>query len=185
MASRARGITLHALFEQLSNLPADDERWNILKNDAHWRTIATALLRNAGLVRREIEVETRSVLSMLTAAAGDPVARWMLSRQASALNEASWTTQNNHELRTVRCDRIFVAGPEPLKDGQDHLWIVDYKTADVDPDSFLLEEQSRYAPQLTLYAEALSKSAEFADQRLSIMLALYYPALQRLQWWTA
>ena len=185
MASRARGVTLHSLLEQLAVLPGQDDRWNVQRNDAYWRKIATALLRNAGLLRREVETETESVLAILAAAAGDPNARWMLSKQAYELNEASWTIQEEGRLRTIRCDRVFVAGAEPLTSGHDHLWIVDYKTADVDADSFLLEEQSRYAPQLMRYAEALSKSADFAGRHLPVILALYYPALPRLQWWPA
>ena len=186
LAARARGTTLHALFEQLASLAANQDRWNLKGKEDHWRAVATALLRNAGLSRREVEVQAKTVLSLLISAADDPNARWMLSKQAHELNEASWTTTYEGSLKTIRCDRIFVAGAEPLKDGCDHLWIVDYKTADVEADdTFLLEEQSRYAPQLTRYAEALSGSAEFVGKHMPIVLALYYPALQRLQWWPA
>ncbi len=186
LVARARGIVLHALLERLVSLPEQEDRWNIDQHDLQWKTIAGALLRNAGLTRREAEAEIKPVLTMLKAAASDSQGRWILSRQAYEQNEVGWTMQEGGTQKMIRCDRIFLAGAEPLREGRDHLWIVDYKSADDDnTDSFLLDEQERYAPQLKRYAEALRASAESELQRLPIMLALYYPALQRLQWWPA
>ncbi len=183
LASRARGTVLHALFEACSLLPEADPRRDIASSLAHWTAVTRALLQNAGLSRRDVDEELKTVLAMLGAAIDDPYARWILGQRRHARSEGAWTMKEHGRLVTVRCDRVFLAGAEPLVEGEDHVWIVDYKSADsIQADSFLEEEQERFAPQLARYAAALRMSS---DTLQPVMLALYYPALRRLRWWPA
>ena len=181
LASRARGTVLHALFESLASLPTEDARRNVKQSIAHWKTVATAMLHHSGLHHRELDAELKSILAMLQSAASDPEAQWILGRRPFARSESSWTIQQDAEQTILRCDRVFLAGAEPLSEGEDHLWIVDYKTADGD-NAFLLDERKRHEPQLQSYANALREATASA---LPVRLALYYPALPHLLWWRA
>ena len=65
--------------------------------------------------------------------------------------------------RTLRIDRSFFAGPEPLlpepfPDDESCLWIIDYKTATHGPsgiEQFLDAEKLQYTAQLESYADIL------------------------------
>jgi hypothetical protein len=91
--------------------------------------------------------------------------------------------------QNVRADRVFMAGDEPLKNGDTHLWIVDYKTTGI-ADSrttslelsvgIPLDERARYEPQLALYGRVLRS---VLGLELPLRLALYYPAIPHLDWW--
>jgi ATP-dependent helicase/nuclease subunit A len=181
LASRARGTVLHALFESLASLPSEDARRDIQKSLPHWKTAATAMLHHAGLHHRELDAELKAILAMLRAATSDPEGHWILGRRPFARSESSWTVTDDSAQKILRCDRVFLAGAEPLSEGEDHLWIVDYKTAEGDT-TFLVDEQKRYEPQLQSYAAALR---EATASTLPVRLALYYPALPRLLWWAA
>jgi ATP-dependent exoDNAse (exonuclease V) beta subunit len=181
LASRARGVVLHAAFESLAALPESDPRRDVKQSLTHWKAVATAMLHHAGLSRRELNEELKTILAMLQAAAVDPHAQWILRQRPHASSEVAWTVVDEDGTRIVRCDRAFIAGADPLSEGRTHLWIVDYKTADGE-DSFLLDEQKRYEPQLQGYAAALREATQ---SDLPVRLALYYPALPRLLWWPA
>ena len=181
LASRARGTVLHALFESLATLEAGDARRNVTQSLNHWRAVASAMLRQVGLHHRELDAELKSVLTILQMTSEDPDAQWILGRRPYAHSESSWTTQEDESLKVMRCDRVFLGGAEPRSQGEDHLWIVDYKTADGD-DAFLLDERKRHEPQLQRYAAALRDATQLT---LPLRLALYYPALPHLLWWEA
>jgi hypothetical protein len=86
-------------------------------------------------------------------------------------------------LRSVRVDRLFRAGAEPLAEGDDTWWIVDYKTAhadDLGPLNAMLELRSIFAPQLESYSAVL-RNLHGNDAR--IRAALYYPRMTLLDWW--
>jgi ATP-dependent exoDNAse (exonuclease V) beta subunit len=186
LASRTRGLVLHALFESLSSLPEDDPRRAVTSSLDHWNTVATAMLRHAGLGKRELETELKAVLDMLKNAARDPDAQWILGQRPYAQSESAWTVEEEGELKIVRCDRVFLGGAEPQIEGEYFLWIVDYKTADEgNAGTFLMEERARYEPQLLRYAEALREADVLHERKRQLRLALYYPALPRLLWWPA
>jgi hypothetical protein len=186
LASRTRGVVLHALFESLSGLPENDSRRAVSASLGHWKTVATAMLRHAGLGKRELETELKAVLDMLNNAARDPDAQWILGQRPYARSESAWTVEEDGELKIVRCDRVFLGGAEPQIEGEDFLWIVDYKTADEgNAGTFLMEERARYEPQLLRYAEELREADMLPEKKLPLRLALYYPALPHLLWWPA
>jgi hypothetical protein len=83
----------------------------------------------------------------------------------------------------VRVDRIFLAGPEPLLEGDDTWWIIDFKTTharDIDPTAALPSFRSTFAPQLEMYASIL-RNLHGKETRLRT--ALYYPRMALLDWW--
>jgi hypothetical protein len=88
-------------------------------------------------------------------------------------------TSWREELSTIRLDRTFHAGPAPLVNGEEYLWIVDYKTTSHGTgklEAFLDAERKKHAPQLDAYARKLTSEKP-------IRLALYYPMLPQLIWW--
>jgi len=84
---------------------------------------------------------------------------------------------------SVRLDRVFRAGETPLADGDNCLWIIDYKTTTHGRggvEEFLAEERVKYGPQMLAYARMMQSEVE----RGRLRVGLYYPMLQRLVWWT-
>jgi hypothetical protein len=143
------------------------------------------------------------VLAAFNAVLNDPAGRWLLAAQRDARSEAAWSTRaGGGLLRTLRADRVFLAGPTPgnLKSGdsvgeggatgdpdggRSYLWIVDYKTAPPPPPmmlaNFLAEERERHRAQLERYSAALRQVFGPAQPQ---RLAVYYPLLPHLDWWT-
>jgi hypothetical protein len=121
---------------------------------------------------------------MLLDCAKDPVCRWILATHAEAQSEASWTgfVPGESRIRTLRADRVFRAGREPLQEGSDVIWVIDYKTSSRAPSGtlFLAAERAIYAPQLHAYANAV-RALHGADTPLR--LGLYYPAITALDYW--
>ena len=77
--------------------------------------------------------------------------------------------------RRLRLDRIFLAGPEPLAPGHDHLWIIDYKTTTHGPaglDEFLDQQRQTYRPTARNLRQ---RRAAPSHGGRPIRLALYYP----------
>ncbi len=176
LALRAFGTVVHALLEDLTQLPSPEEV-------SGWRPRALAMLRGAGLSRPEAEPQAAEVVRTLRSVLEDPTGRWILGARAGARSEISWSTWAGDVVRTLRGDRIFRAGAEPGSVGETHLWIVDYKTArhgSSGMEAFLAEEKERYQGQLESYADVLRK---VPGNELPIRLALYFPLLLRLVWW--
>ncbi len=176
LATRAFGTVVHALMEDLSRTPDTHEVES-------WRARALALLRATGLPRVQAESTSRDVVRALEAVLRDPVGRWVVGARAGARNEVAWSTWEESAVRTLRGDRIFRAGAEPLSLEETHLWIVDYKTAQhgaAGLDEFLAREKEKYAAQLESYAKVLRK---LPGNDLPLRLALYFPLLSRLVWW--
>ncbi len=101
----------------------------------------------------------------------------------SAASEAGWAGVVAGDVRAVRVDRVFQAGPTPGSEGDDCLWIIDYKTAhadNLDPVKALPMLRSLFAPQVEAYGEVLHK-LHGADAR--IFASLYYPRMMMLDWW--
>ena len=73
---------------------------------------------------------------------------------ASEYALTSWEERRN----SVRLDRVFRAGTEPLAEEADCLWIVDYKTTThgrEGVEEFLAEERAKYGPQMEAYARMM------------------------------
>jgi ATP-dependent exoDNAse (exonuclease V) beta subunit len=176
--ARLIGSAVHTLLQrlgpQLATLPAEQLR-------AH----AASLLRASALSGDSLRSATDTVTNLLRECAADPVCRWILAPHPEAQSEASWTGfvpgDSGSRLRSLRADRIFRAGPQPLSLGSDCLWIIDYKTGPVTSGAlFLTAERELYAPQLRAYARALRALHGPATQ---LRLGLYYPAAATLDYW--
>ncbi len=92
----------------------------------------------------------------------DPQGIWILEPSSAGSVETSWTGWLDGSVRTLRVDRIFRARREPLSDGDDCIWIVDYKTASsaspADVRSSCAKRQERYEEQLQSYGRVLRMS---------------------------
>ena len=179
--ARILGNTTHTFLELLTQRAADGQSFESLQSDVKtWPTRIQTLLRAAGLAPESIPTATSTILRSLTRTLEDPHGRWLLTPHPEASTETSISTPASGETQTIRLDRTFLAGPEPLTTGTTHLWIVDYKTgshAAEGLEAFLAQQKCLYAPQLEAYATHL------AQRGLPIRLALYYPALPKLLWW--
>jgi ATP-dependent helicase/nuclease subunit A len=178
LAVRAFGTAVHALLEDLTQLPGTDAG-----EVASWRARALAILRSSGLPRAEAEPLSADVVRALQAVLRDPTGRWILGARAGAKNEISWSTWAGAVVQTLRGDRIFHAGATPGSTEETHLWIVDYKTARHGVsgiDAFLAQEKEKYTRQLESYAEVMRK---VQGNTLPLRMALYFPMLTRLVWW--
>jgi len=177
--ARLIGAAVHALLERLGPRLASLDAAQIRSSAAAW-------LRAQALIGEAHKSATNAVTKLLLACAADPVCRWILAPHPGAQSEPSWTGfipgESRARLRTLRADRIFQSGPEPLATGSDYWWVIDYKTSARTPSGalFLTAERALYAPQLQTYARAL-RTLHGAETRLR--LGLYYPAIASLDWW--
>ena len=137
----------------------------------------------AALTGHALKSATDTVTNLLLTCAADPVCRWILAPHPEAQSEASWSsfTPGDHRLRTLRADRVFRAGPAPLQEGSDYLWVIDYKTGTAPSgELFVAAERAVYAPQLLAYANALRA---LHGPTAAIRLGLYYPAIAVFDYW--
>ena len=179
---RLLGVAVHALMEQAAKAQTAGAPFRRTLLEDLQRS-ARAVLRNGGLPPKDVEKLAPQAVAAAEAAFEDSHGRWILSAHREASSETSWTGVLFGELRSLRVDRIFLAGPEPLAPSEDCLWIVDYKTAtcaDAERDAFFVDERRKYSPQLEAYGEIM-RIARKADQE--VRLALYYPLMQQLVWW--
>jgi hypothetical protein len=147
-----------------------------------WDARLVASLRGEGLPPPLVTREAVRVGRALSMTLGDPVGRWILSPQASAASERM-LTMASEEVRSLRVDRTFVAGEEPLGSGAGCIWIVDFKTTEQGSNTlaeFEARERAKYSEQLEAYA-TLRRS--LPDGHLPIRLGLYYPLVPLLVHW--
>jgi hypothetical protein len=180
--ARAFGNATHAFLQILSNRLALGTTVDaLLREIAGWSPRIGALLRGDGLPPAVVERLITRVKAALTNSLQSPEGIWVLSARNDASSEyalTSWDTRRN----SVRLDRLFLAGSEPLKPGNDHLWIIDYKTSThgrQGADEFLAEEKVKYGPQMEAYGRMMRDRVQTGKLRVG----LYYPALPRLIWW--
>jgi ATP-dependent helicase/nuclease subunit A len=177
---------VHALFERAARLFEEGATESDLRALLpSFRTQAAALARNDALPSAEAESCARRATEALEKALADPHGLWILKPHPEAQTESSWTGMINGVPRTLRIDRSFRAGPGPLSEGADCLWIIDYKTATHGESglaAFLEAEKLQYAEQLESYGRMM-RLAHGSDFRLR--LGLYYPLLRELLWWPA
>ncbi len=180
---RALGNTVHALLDQLTtHTAAGQPPQEILAQLPSWRGRITALLRSAGISPRALPQVTREVETALSNTVSDPAGRWILERHPHAATEFSCTVWREQQPQTIRVDRLFLAGNEPLSEGSGCLWLIDYKTATHgrgNLQEFLKTQRQQYAPQLETYARLLHGHAGATLTRVG----LYFPMLRELVWW--
>jgi len=183
-ASRVLGTTVHALFEQVSRLLREGVPEEQLRSRVPlFHKQAVTLARNEGLSAGESQTCAKTALDAVEAALDDVGGRWLLGPRFEAQTETSWTGVLDGTIRTLRIDRSFRAGAEAFGEGNDHLWIVDYKTATHSESGlydFFEGQRKLYKAQLETYGRVM-RLAHGED--LPIRLGLYYPLLRHLDWW--
>ncbi|MGC2300310.1 MAG: UvrD-helicase domain-containing protein [Acidobacteriaceae bacterium] len=177
-SARLIGSAVHSLLERLGPQLAGLDA-------AQLRVRVSSFLRASALTSESLRSATEAAVHLLLKCAADPVCQWILGAHAGAQSEFSWTGfvpgEAASRLRTMRADRIFRAGSDPLAEGSDFLWVIDYKTG-VHPSGtlFLEAERTFYAPQLLAYADALRA---LQGSEIPLRLGLYYPAITALDYW--
>jgi ATP-dependent exoDNAse (exonuclease V) beta subunit len=183
LLSRALGTAVHTLLEELVRL----------RTTLSWEAARSALagsepriaaeVRAVGVDQPQAARIAAEALQLALSASNDPIGAWILSPHPSAASEVGWAGVVGGNLRSVRIDRVFQAGPTPGSEGDDCWWIIDYKTAhadNFDPATAQSALRSLFAPQLEAYGEVL-RNLHGAEPRL--FAGLYYPHLSLLDWW--
>jgi ATP-dependent helicase/nuclease subunit A len=193
--ARVFGTVLHAFLEPLANilkqnLEASAQTRSI---DALNRPIRLQLL-SSGHPPKEAARDATRIVDALHMVAEDVHGRWILSEHsvpfaaetATALNrgfEVALTAVYRNTLRSIRVDRMFVAGATPTNSETDALWLADFKTAshgEGQVEEFLAKEREQYAEQMQLYGDIAR--IVYPEAR-NVRLGLYYPLLARFVWW--
>ena len=193
--ARVFGTVLHAFLEPLANIlkQTSEASMQTRSIDALNQPIRLQLLSRGHLLKEAARDATRIVAALHNVAA-DEHGRWILSEHsvpfaeeaATVLNhgfEVPLTAIHRNALRSIRVDRMFVAGAAPTSSDTDTLWIVDFKTASHgagEAEAFLAKEREQYADQMQLYGDIAR--IVYPETR-NVRLGLYYPLLARLMWW--
>ncbi len=181
--SRALGTAVHKLLEETAGL----------RLTLDWPATRAALpqfvgglkarIRAAGVAVSEADAIAARALKIALQTSNHPLGQWILSPHIAAASEASWAGIVADTLRSVRIDRVFRAGVDPLSEGDQAWWIIDYKTAhadNLDPATAQSTLRGLFAPQLEAYAALLR---ELPDGNLPLRAGLYYPRMSLLDWW--
>ena len=183
LLARALGTAVHALLEELARLRASSD-WDAARTALQrYEPRIAARARATGLDPSQAAQLAAQALELALKASNDTVAKWILSPHTEAASEVSWAGVVAGGLRTVRVDRVFRAGLDPLSEGENVWWIVDYKTAhadDLGPSAALPELRRLFAPQIEAYAAILRN---LHGQDAAIRAGLYYPRMFLLDWW--
>jgi len=180
--ARAFGNAVHTFLEMLAKKLANGASIEgVVREVAEWTPRIVSVLRGDGLHPTVVERLVPRVKTALTNMLEDGEGRWVLSQHELASNELSLNSWS-HVRDSVRLDRVFHSGAQPMQNGADYLWIIDYKTANHGRgglDEFLGEERIKYAEQMKAYAQVMRDRVENGKLRVG----LYYPMLPKLVWW--
>lgn len=178
--ARAFGNVVHEFLELIARRIAQGTRpAKMLDEVTAWEPRISAILRGDGLAAVRVKQLASRARRALENTLRDPEGLWILGARKDASGELALTSWDETR-RNVRLDRIFRAGATPWADGEDHLWIVDYKTTTQrgeDIEAFLAGEREKYNAQLQAYVQTIAR------EETKIRLALYYPLLPTLTWW--
>jgi ATP-dependent exoDNAse (exonuclease V) beta subunit len=182
---RVRGNAVHAMLEFLS------KSWQPGAGAASFEhqltSVARSTLRRAGLAPERVDALTHELVPVALTVVADKTGQWLLQPHPEAASEQSWSSLApgaDARLRTLRVDRVFRAGPQPLVAGTRFLWVIDYKTGG-DPggkslDTYLEAQKEQWSPQLEAYGAALRA---YHGPQLELRYGLYFPELLRLKSW--
>lgn len=178
--ARAFGNTVHEFLDLVARRFAHGALSDqLLSEMAIWEPRISAVLRSEGLGAPRVKQLSSRVRTALENTLRDVEGLWILQARKEASSEFALTSWAEAR-RSVRLDRIFRAGAMPLVEGDDYLWIVDYKTtthAGEGIEAFLASERAKYNAQMQTYAQTINRAGR------KIRLALYYPLLSQLTWW--
>jgi ATP-dependent exoDNAse (exonuclease V) beta subunit len=183
LTSRALGVAVHALFENLARLRLNLDWAACRAALASSQPSIIAQIRANGLDPAQSTALAARALQIALDATHDPICQWILLDHPEAASEVAWAGIVSGTVRTVRVDRIFQAGASPGSSGGACWWIIDYKTAHadaLDPAAALPQLRTLFAPQLQAYAAVL-RQLHGADARIHV--GLYYPRMLQLDWW--
>ncbi|MEX2241364.1 MAG: UvrD-helicase domain-containing protein [Burkholderiales bacterium] len=160
---RLAGIVAHAWLQRI----ADDELrgWDAARVEA-LRKLFEKELQRRGVAPQGLERATRLVVAALVNALSDERGRWVLGPHKMARNEYRLRSPS----RSFRIDRLF-------EDADGKKWVVDYKASAHEGaglESFLDEQQKRYAAQLEEYSRALGGAER----------GLYFPVQKGWREWS-
>ena len=179
-AARSFGNAVHGFLELAAERMSQGAKAEELLGEMDiWEPRMRAVLRGDGLPPGLVERQVGRVRVALERTLRDGIGRWVLGAHAGGATEFALTTWRERRS-SVRVDRLFRAGVEPLAEGSDCLWIVDYKTTTPGGEAvqeFLESQRTKYGPQLEGYARAL------ASEATEIRVGLYYPLLAEMMWW--
>ena len=186
LLSRALGTGVHSLLEQLARLRKVKD-WDDSRSDIRsFEPRIAAQVRATGIDPPKAASIAADALRIAFHASDDPNGRWILSPHAEDASEARWTGLVAGRMRTVQVDRLFRAGLDPLSEGKQAWWIIDYKTSEADEGNItgqadaLPQLRGVFAPQLETYAAVLRK---MHGDTGPIRAGLYYPRLSQFDWW--
>jgi ATP-dependent exoDNAse (exonuclease V) beta subunit len=186
LLSRALGRSVHTLLEELARLRVSLD-WEAARLAlTGFEPRIAAQVRAVGLDQPQATRIAAEALQLALKASHDPIGSWILSPHAAAASEAAWAGVVAGDLRSVRVDRVFQAGPTPGAKGEDCWWIIDYKTTHddyMDLNQTLPELRELFAPQLEAYAGILRNLGGGDALACSIRAGLCYPRLSLLDWW--
>jgi ATP-dependent exoDNAse (exonuclease V) beta subunit len=183
LLSRALGVAVHSLLENLARLRKSNEWETARAALQQLQPRAAAQIRAIGIEPVKAAAIAADALRLALDASIDPTGQWILSPHPEDFAEVRWTGIVAGTLRTVQVDRVFRAGLNPSSPGDDTWWIIDYKTAHADgpnPSVALPQMREIFAPQVNAYAELLRK-LHGADAQ--IRAGLYYPRMFLFDWW--
>ena len=187
LLSRALGTAVHSLLEELARLRSS-LGWEVARriNSAD-RTHIGAQVRAAGIGQVQAAQIASEAVQIALDASHDLIGAWILSPHANASSEASWAGVVSGQIRSVRVDRVFRAGPRPGTEGSECWWIIDYKTAhadNLDPAQALPEFRELFCSAGCWPMAELLRNLQGEDASgCSIRVGLYYPRMSLLDWW--
>ena len=180
---RAFGNVVHGFLQLIASRIAEGHSADKLLNELHgWAPRLHAALRNEGVAPATAQRDAPRALSALHNTLTDPTGRWILTSGTEAASERSIVLPDSSVLRA---DRTFVAGGASLQSGNDHIWIIEFKTSEQGSRSterFEEEELLKYRAQLDRYAAVMR---DLTGSSRDIKLGLYYPLLPRLLHWSS
>jgi ATP-dependent exoDNAse (exonuclease V) beta subunit len=184
LRSRALGIAVHAILEELARLRAALE-WDAVRSAAEKiKPRVSAQLRALGLDQRAATEIAAKAFESAMEVSRDAVGEWILSPHTDAASEVRWVGVIDGSMRTVQVDRVFRAERAPQIDGDDCWWIIDYKTYEdargTDASAVLARLREVFAPQLEAYAAVLRN---LHGKDTVICAGLYYARMLEFDWW--
>jgi ATP-dependent helicase/nuclease subunit A len=186
-AVRAFGNVVHRYLQLLAERLASTTPDHLLAELPTWQPRLIASLRGEGLAPAHAGKEAERALRALTTALQDPIGRWILAPHPEAASEQSLTLSSpeTSAILNLRADRTFLAAAHPLSLGSSHIWIVDFKTGELNNRplaAFRSAELARYQPQLETYAQV---RRTLPNGHLPIRLGLFYPLIPILLDWSS